>query len=872
VVNQQQLSSLKRDALKIAAIYAVCGFLWLLFADELIVALMPAYLSPYEARFYQDAIYILATACLVYLLVWSHVSRISRFQRHSPVDSVESIPSRDAGKLKSLALRIAAVYAGAGVLWVWFSEPLLRIWFEDAHYQGWLAESKHSIFVLLSACIVYYLIKIYVDRVKEMERALDQTEVRLRQIIDLVPHMIFAKDWQGRYVLCNQAFAEAHGSTVEELIGSTESGLDGEPKNANNSLTAEENLVVRSGRNAPHRQEDFIDAEGERRVLQTTRIPFRDFTSNRPAVLGISLDVTERVNTQQELFEQKERAQVTLNSITDAVITTDVDGIVDYMNPAAEALTGCSIEDARGRILGDVFEVVDPKGQKRAANPLAWALEEGLAIGLLDRNELVSRSGRKYAIQDSAAPIRDEQGNVLGLVIVFRDVTESRRMAQRMFYLATHDPLTGLANRREFERRLALAVEDARRHENQHFLCYLDLDQFKIVNDTAGHAAGDQLLKELTTKLSRRVRPRDVLARLGGDEFSLLIENSDLAKATQIAESLVAEIRDFRFSWSERQFEITVSVGLVPINAATEDGTEVLTQGDVACYTAKDLGRNRVHVYTKDDQEFTRRHTEILRAAGLSEALTQKRFLLYGQPVFQVNGAGYTPVFVEVLLRLYDETGKVTMPHSFIPAAERYGIMSTIDRWVIEATLTHLKTLRFDPGIGIAVNLSGSSLKDENFLSFVREHVGRSGFPNERLCFEITETAAVGNMERAVHFISEIRKIGCRFALDDFGSGLSSFNYLKHMPVDYLKIDGNFVRNMAADSVDHAMVAAIKQVGNIMGIKVIAECADTADVVSKLREIGVDLVQGWHLCQPQPLDAVLQQFSGPVMLNKASLH
>jgi diguanylate cyclase (GGDEF)-like protein/PAS domain S-box-containing protein len=569
-------------------------------------------------------------------------------------------------------------------------------------------------------------------------------------------------------------------------------------------------------------------------------------------------DITRHLEAERELFDEKERAQVTLHSIGDAVITTDPHGRVEYMNPVAETLTQWSLAQARGKKLARVFRIIDQHTRKPAPDPVTRCQRAGKVVALAGNTALLSRCGKEYAIQDSAAPILDRDGDLLGVVLVFNDVTEARRLAQEVSHQAAHDALTGLVNRREFETRLERALHGARTRQVAHALCYLDLDQFKVVNDTAGHAAGDQLLVQVGALLTQKVRSRDTLARIGGDEFSLILENCPLRKAHEIAQALVCAIHDFRFSWQDRTFRLGVSIGVTPITADVENTDTLLTQADVACYTAKDLGRNRVHVYEPEDSELSRRHTEIQRAAQLREALEKEWFRLYCQPIYPLAGATDNPVEYEILLRLVDAKGEILLPGNFIPAAERYGLIAAIDRWVIHAALRWYGKLAASAprAAGIAINLSGQSLDDVSLLEFARAQLVEFAVPPERVCFEITETAAINHLGQATRFMQELKKSGCRFALDDFGTGLSSFSYLKHLPVDYLKIDGSFVRDVGKDPTNRAMLAAINEVGHIMGISTVAEWAQDDATISQLRELGVDYVQGYLLGHPVPVEQI----------------
>jgi len=579
-------------------------------------------------------------------------------------------------------------------------------------------------------------------------------------------------------------------------------------------------------------------------------------------ILTLVSDITERKEYEQALIAEMDRAQVTLHSIGDGVITTDAEAIVDYMNPIAEHLTGWSTENAIGNPLQTVFHVINEQNQKPMVSAVTKCLRANQIISLDNECVLIGKDGQRFAIQNSVAPLRGRNGNVLGVVVVFSNVTEARSMAQQIAHQATHDSLTGLVNRREFEKRLNNAVKSAKESNTQHCLCYLDLDQFKIVNDTAGHVAGDDLLRKLTLLLKSKIRGRDTLARHGGDEFGLLLANCPLDQAYKIANSLVAAVRNFHFEWEQRTFRIGVSIGLIPITSKTNSTAELMSQADVACYTAKDLGRNQVHIYQNEDNKLAQRHTEILRVADITDSIKANRFRLYCQTIQPLSPDEDEPVHYELLLRSVDVDGKIELPKNFIPAAERYGMMAAIDRWVINCALhRYMELFDLSEKVNIAINLSGNSLADSSLLPFVRDTLAESGMPAQRVCFEITETAAIGNLEQACHFISELKTVGCRFALDDFGSGLSSFTYLKNLPVDYLKIDGSFVKDMIDDPINEAMVAAINEVGHVMGIKTIAECAENDEIIQQLTRLGVDYAQGYAIGTPLPIDVVASKLN-----------
>jgi diguanylate cyclase (GGDEF)-like protein/PAS domain S-box-containing protein len=571
----------------------------------------------------------------------------------------------------------------------------------------------------------------------------------------------------------------------------------------------------------------------------------------------------EKRLAEDTLFQERMRAQVTLESIGDGVITTDAGGYIVYLNPVAEELTGWTQAQAEGRPLAEVFRVIDERLGHERGYPLHLCLHDGRMLRHESRHSLLRKDDRRFSVQDSAAPIRDRSGRILGAVVVFHDTTEMQHLASRMAFLATHDSLTGLLNRHEFEVRLQQALESARRDGRQHAVCYLDLDQFKIVNDTCGHVAGDELLKQLTHRLHGEMRSTDVLARLGGDEFGVILEDTDVDTAYRVADGLRQTVKDFRFVWEDRAFEIGVSIGLVPLSADSGSMTDVLSAADSACYVAKDMGRNRVHIYQPDDAALARRHGEMQWVQRINDGLGNQRFQLYGQRIAPLAADGQT--ICEILLRLEEPGMPLIPPSAFIPAAERYYLMPAIDRWVIARAFAVLRegdsVLAPSCRASIyAINLSGQSLCDDQFLDYVIEHLRQSGIAPERLCFEITETAAIANLTRAITFIARLKDMGCRFALDDFGSGLSSFGYLKNLPVDYLKIAGNFIQDIAVDPVDHAMVDAINQIGHVIGLQTIAESVENEAVLAKLRLLGVDYVQGYGIESPQPLRELLSGY------------
>ena len=566
-------------------------------------------------------------------------------------------------------------------------------------------------------------------------------------------------------------------------------------------------------------------------------------------------DLTERKRFEDAIFEEKEFAQVTLQALKEAVITTDARGVINGCNEAATSLLGSQKSLVIGRALSEllVFEKTTHRHMVRVA--LTEALEQGVNTELEGDPELVARNGVSVKIAGCVAALRGQENRIIGSVAVLQDVSAERHMQAVLSYQASHDELTELINRREFERRLESLVHRNDR-KSQSILLFLDLDQFKLINDACGHYAGDKLLRQLTGIMQMQVRQADTFARLGGDEFAVLLPGCDQAVGQRIAESLRDAVRQFRFQWANSYYGVGVSIGLVVIDDHWHSVVDLMSAADSACYIAKESGRDQVVVYQPAGDKEQRRRGEISQAARIRESLERNRFRLFCQPIVPLSGRIENNWGIEILVRMVDEEGHLIPPGVFIPAAERYDLMSYIDRWVVEAVCRHWQARPedFRDLDKIAINLSGLSIANEEFLQFLIQRIGASALPWNKVCLEITETAAVNSIEKAQHLIAELSGRGCRFALDDFGSGLSSFAYLKNLPVDYLKIDGTFVRDMLNDPMDSAMVHSISSIGRSLGLKTIAEFVEDTAIMAALREADVDFAQGYGICRPMPLD------------------
>jgi Amt family ammonium transporter len=567
-------------------------------------------------------------------------------------------------------------------------------------------------------------------------------------------------------------------------------------------------------------------------------------------------DVSDRRRVEEQLFEEKELAQTTLESIADGVITTDAAGRVVYMNEIAVQLTGWTLDSATGQALTRVFPVVDSPTEMPSDWIARRVLGEGETVVDSKSRLLYCRDGNVHVVQHTAAPIRNTDGRITGLVVVFHDKTQARAMERQLSYQAKHDALTGLINRREFEHLLAELIAQLDDGPARHLLCYIDLDQFKLVNDVCGHAAGDALLRQLAGVLQRGLRSSDTLARLGGDEFGVLLTNCPIDRGIEIAEAMRERVHDLRFPWNDKVFAVGASIGLVPLSRSLGNLADALSRADAACYAAKDTGRNRVHVYDPDDRELSLRKGQMKWVSRIRRALDEDGFRLFYQAIAPIADPGDVSSHVEILLRMVGVDDEIVPPGAFIPAAERYGLMPEVDYWVVEHTLRWLADYSARGGNGIercAINLSGATLGNDKHTDRILDCLARHRVASSVICFEITETAAMANIDQAKRFISDLKQTGCRFALDDFGSGLSSFGYLRDLDVDLVKIDGSFIRELDSNPVHRAMVEAIAGIAGVMGLQSIAEFVENAAVLDALREIGVDYAQGYYLARPRPI-------------------
>jgi len=556
---------------------------------------------------------------------------------------------------------------------------------------------------------------------------------------------------------------------------------------------------------------------------------------------------------------EKELAEVTIESIADAVVITDPKGKILNLNPSSEKILAVKSRDAIGK---PINKVVTLTGWEQDSNnyPLFEALIEDHQVKI-SQASLISTENKEYTVDGTVSIMRNEHYQAIGAVMLLHDITEHHQMVNQIHHYATYDQLTGLINRREFELRLASTIDNAKKLSTTHALCYMDLDQFKIINDTCGHAVGDELLRQLSSTLKKSIRERDTLSRIGGDEFGLLLENCALENAIKIAETLRQEVEDFYFHSNEQVYRVGISIGLVVINSSSPTLNELLISADQACYMAKELGRNQVKIFTDSDEELLSRKYEMHWVSELHEALTHNYFELYYQPIISTqNTVSDQSDYYEILIRLPDKNGSIRAPGAFLPAAERYGLMISIDRWVVSNYLSwlsknkkHLKKLK-----KCSINLSAQSLSDNNLLIFIEEQLNKYKIPANKLCFEITETAVIANISEALLFIDSMKKKGTGFSIDDFGTGMSSFSYLKKLPVDNIKIDGAFIKDILNDDVDEALVRNMVEISKVLGKSTIAEFVESEEILKKIKQIGIDYAQGYGIAKPQPLSNILR--------------
>ena len=675
-----------------------------------------------------------------------------------------------------------------------------------------------------------------------------------RQLFDAVGDSLFVVDAGGAVVALNPEAERLFGWTVEELVGTPfnrifpprfHQATHSQPPDTRNSTDGPNKVPVHLF--ARRRDETEFPVELSQSLLD----PGED-----PLELMMVRDLTRERRAHDTLFREKERASVTLASISDAIVTTDLAGSITYMNPTAERLTGWRTNEALGQPFGTVLALIHEASRQLVENIPARCLREGRAVDLTDGVLLIRRDGTEMAIGESTAPIRDRSGAIIGVVLVFHDVTERRRENRRLSHEATHDSLTGLISRKEFEQRLARSMAELAVSTSEHVLCYVDLDRFKLVNDTCGHEAGDDLLRTISSLLTSRLRSRDTVGRLGGDEFGILLEHCSLSKAEEIAGKLVRAIADLRYEWRERSFSVGASIGVVPITLGKVRTADVLRAADHACYAAKSAGGDRVHIAQEVDAGVGQR-MEDSRMTRLSRVMKEGGLHLFVQPIVPLAPQHLGHPRCEILLRLPDENGGEKNLDSFFPDTGRYPLTSEVDRWVVRQSVELIdKWQQGHPDHELpfcSIGLNVASMDDADLIPMVRESLALFGLPPQTLCFEITETTALDNVGRTMRLISEIRAAGCGVALDDFGCGMNSFVNLKGLPVDYVKVGGAYVRGVSTDPVYGALLRTVNEISRIMGIATIASEVEDDIILQGIRSLGLEYAQGHAVAPAQPM-------------------
>lgn len=576
------------------------------------------------------------------------------------------------------------------------------------------------------------------------------------------------------------------------------------------------------------------------------------------------LDKKEKLNVQLQLFKEREQAEVTLQSIGDGVVSIGVENEIKYMNPVAEKMCHINLDMVLGRPINECIHLVDMSTTESILEPVDYFMNKTQGLNTKPNSNIaLNVEGSMVSVDGNASPLVDAEGNLVGYVLVLRDVSLERQLTTELVYQASHDALTGLVNRPEFETKLRDVLELSRQQDTEYALCYLDMDQFKLVNDTCGHIAGDELLKQVAGLLLVQMREDDMVARLGGDEFGVLINLCTQKKAEEIAERIRQCLNDYHFTWEDKLFDVSASIGLVMINRMSGNLSDILSSADLACYAAKDAGRNVVHTYHPDDEEISQKFSQMQWLPRIKQGLRENEFQLAVQKISSTKEGASPASICEFLLRWPQPDGSFISPAIFIPSAERYDMMRELDRWVIKnalQTIPHLEQKVIPTGTQMyTINLSGQSVGEQGLSDYIWKLMVDNHVNPENVCFEVTETVAIANFSVASDFINQLREKGCRFALDDFGSGLSSFGYLKRLPLDFLKIDGLFVRDMLKDPVDHAMVRTINDVARVLNLKTIAEWVEDKEVYLALQAMGVDYVQGFYLDKPQLVSELLSE-------------
>lgn len=687
---------------------------------------------------------------------------------------------------------------------------------------------------------------------KLIEKTIKASEEKFRVIFENTDVGIALCNMDGSLVEMNKGYLNIIGYTESEALHLNYWDLT--PEEYKEQEQQQLRLLNETGKYGPYEKE-YKHKQGHKIPVLLSGTLIND-ASGENRIWSIVQDLSQLKQMEHTIHESHERFKLSFHNAPIGMALVSLDHLVLEANQSFCNMLGYSVKEITGTRFKDITHSDDVEKsiglyKKLVTNEISsYDLEK----------RYIHKDGHEVWGSLNVSLVRNDDNAPLYAIAQIQDITERKEASELLSYQASHDALTGLVNRREFERRTERLLSTIHKEkEGQHALCFMDLDQFKVINDNCGHTAGDEMLRQISSILQDVVRHRDTLARLGGDEFGVLMEYCSLDDAHRVAASLQKAIQDFMFSWEDHAFKVGVSIGLVPITKNTPSLNELLKEADAACYMAKDKGRNRIHVYHAKDSEIAKRRGEMQWVERLYHALDNDLFCLYAQSIIPLKTE--KSEHYELLIRMTDDAGETIPPDAFLPAAERYNLISRIDLWVIEKTFNLLSDNKsFLNQIDFcSINLSGSSLSDPDILDFITSQIKHYEVDARKICFEITETAAILNLNNATRFISSLKKLGCHFALDDFGSGLSSFAYLKNLPVDFLKIDGIFVKDIADDPIDHAMVRSINEIGQVMGMKTIAEFVENDIIKGMLKEIGVDYAQGYGIEKPVPFEELLQK-------------
>lgn len=696
---------------------------------------------------------------------------------------------------------------------------------------------------------------------KSAENRLRESEQELASILNNMQDTFFRINYFGRVTSISPSVAQLLGYELEEALGKRFLYFVAKKENYKGLI---DRLKSNFGR-VNNYEMRLLHKSGTVLITAISAHYIYDESGDIEGIEGIARNISELVHTRDDLTREKEKIQTTLESIGDGVITTDITGVIEYMNAVAETLTGWKLANARGMRLFDVFKIKASSGEAASVDDILDDVlcEKTQTSRAIHEGILKSEDNKKYVVEVTFAPIRDHAVHLVGCVIVFHDVTEMHELGKKMAYQARHDALTGLLNRRELETRIDSALS-ASPSVREHALLYMDLDRFKEINDRSGHVAGDELLKQIADLFTSKIRNMDSLARIGGDKFCLLLQNCPLNQARNIGDTLLNAIRQYRFSWGGSVFKIGLNIGLVPFQNSGVTVGDIMSDADIACFNAKENGSNAMYVHQDTEDLVQQRQGEMHWVNRLNKAIDENRFVVYFQELIPLSAVDSQEKHYELLIRMKDEQGNVILPMAFIPAAERFKKIAMLDRWIFDRTLELIDEFQADiKHCHFTINLSGQSVADESFKNHVLEKIEKFSEFKNKLCFEISESAAISNYAATSSFIETMRQLGCQFSLDDFGNGVSSFSYLKNLHVDWVKIDGALVRNIADNQVEYTIVQSIHLIAQAMGRKTVAKCVENEQIEKCLRDIGVDYAQGYGLKKPEP-------FSSEIIVSKSA--